>query len=37
MPKYEWYFLNKDNDVCKHVTYKIYFIIYISAHYIQAI
>ena len=21
MPKYEWYFLNKDDDVCKHVTY----------------
>ena len=34
MPKYEWYFLNNDDDVCKHVTT---FIIYISAHYIQAI
>ena len=27
MPKYEWYFVNKDDDVCKHVTYKITFII----------
>ena len=32
MPKYEWYFVNKDDDVCKHVTYKITFIIYVSAH-----
>ena len=32
MPKYEWYIVNKDDDVCKHVTYKITFIIYISAH-----
>ena len=34
MPKYEWYFLNKDDDVsiCKHVTYKITFITYICAH-----
>ena len=20
MPKYEWYFVNKDDDVCKHAT-----------------
>ena len=32
MPKYEWYFVNKYDDVCKHVTYKITFTIYVSAH-----
>ena len=31
MPKYEWHFVNKDDDVCKHVTYKITFIIFISS------
>jgi len=33
MAKYEWYFVNKDGDVCKHVTYKITFIISISAYF----
>ena len=32
MPKYEWYFVNKYDDVCKHVTYKITFTIYVSTH-----
>ena len=33
MPQYEWYFVNKDDDVsiCKHVTYKITFVIYMCA------
>ena len=26
MPKYEQYFVNKDDVVCKHVTYKITLI-----------
>ena len=32
MPKYQWYFVNKDDDVCKHVTYKITLIIYFLAY-----
>ena len=33
MPKYEWYFENKDDDVsiCKHVTYKIAFDLYLRS------
>ena len=32
MPKYEWYLINKDDDLCKHEIYKITYIIYIPAH-----
>ena len=34
MQKYEWYFINKGDDVCKHVNYKllIYNFQRISAH-----
>ena len=26
MPKYEWYFKNKGDDVCKHVNYNLLLI-----------